>query len=163
MVRHAPLTILASESVESAAREMQCGNVGCLIVVDRRNHHTYPIGIITDRDIAVRACAQGLHPSRTLVSEVMSAPPVTVAESQDFATALETMRRFGVRRLPVVNSYGGLDGIVTMDDLVAEISRHLHTIAGAIEEEQSRARGGIAVQPEYDRAEPRPRIEVSRE
>jgi CBS domain-containing protein len=139
VARRSPLTISAAATLEAAARELKAGNVGCLVVVESRGAQRAVAGMITDRDIVVRACALGLSPSAAFVGQVMSAPAITVRPDEDLEMALEAMRRHGIRRLPVVDAYGELAGIVTLDDLLAEVSRHLATIAGAIESEQALA------------------------
>jgi CBS domain-containing protein len=139
VARRSPLTISAAATLEAAARELKAANVGCLVVVEVRGGQSTVAGIITDRDIVVRACASGASPSTARVGEAMTAPAITVGPDEDLEVALEAMRRNGIRRLPVVDAYGELAGIVTLDDLLAEVSRHLATIAGAIESEQARS------------------------
>jgi CBS domain-containing protein len=142
VARRSPLTIGATATLEAAARELKSGNVGCLIVVETRDGRRAPVGIITDRDIVVRACAIGASPATATVQQAMSAPAITVCVDQDAEVALEMMGRNGVRRLPVVDAYGELVGIVTLDDALADISRQLGTIARAIDSEQGRELAG---------------------
>jgi CBS domain-containing protein len=74
------------------------------------------VGIVTDRDITVRAVAEGRDAKTTPVSEVMSADPVTISAGADVAEAEKLMRERQVRRLPVVDN-NRLVGIIVMAQL----------------------------------------------
>lgn len=101
------------DSVQQAAQCMKDLDVGSLPVCDGRKL----LGMITDRDITIRASAAGLSPTATRVSEVMS--PELLWCSED-ASAEEVLRNMGdtqVRRLPVLNADKELVGIVSLGDL----------------------------------------------
>lgn len=104
------------ESARAAAQRMATRSVGTLIVVDQRRH---PIGILTDRDIALRVVGEGRELGATLISDVMTRDPRTVSELASIEDALALMRTHGVRRLPVVSPKGELVGVVTLDDILA--------------------------------------------
>ncbi|HLG13055.1 MAG TPA: CBS domain-containing protein [Blastocatellia bacterium] len=76
------------------------------------------IGIVTDRDIAVAAGTSNRRPSEIIVSEVMSKSVYDCSPEDDIHTALKTMRKDRVRRLPVIDRDGALRGIVSMNDIV---------------------------------------------
>jgi CBS domain-containing protein len=77
------------------------------------------VGMITDRDIAIRAVGQGLPPETT-VSEVMT-PQVTSCQlDDDLDTVLDEMGRQQIRRMPVLDAAGSLAGIVSLSDLILE-------------------------------------------
>jgi CBS domain-containing protein len=86
--------------------------VGCLPVVDRSSR---VIGIVTDRDLTRRVLALGLDPIRTRVDEVMSHPVITGCLEDHPSEVEATMRREGVRRLPVVGRDGRLVGLVVTE------------------------------------------------
>lgn len=111
-----PLTVDARATVESAAHVMRENDIGDVLVTE--NGHLR--GIVTDRDIVVRAVAAGRLPSTTAVAEICS-PNITVVEADEPPTrASEIMREHALRRLPVVDQ-GQLVGIVSIGDLaVAE-------------------------------------------
>jgi len=122
-------------SVAEAARLMRKYHVGDLVVVEE-GEERIPIGIVTDRDIVIEVIAVGLDPEAVTVMDIVTDEPTVVSEDTDFLDALSKMRRRGVRRLPIVNSNGGLEGIMTADDaidlvgeavadLVALVSREL--------------------------------------
>ncbi len=103
------------ESVLAIARRMHQRKVGTLVVVDSEQ---VPVGIITDRDIAVRIVSEGRDARTTRVSEVMTPRPTTAGEKTTIEFALSTMRSTGCRRLPVVDTSGKLVGVVTLDDIL---------------------------------------------
>jgi CBS domain-containing protein len=82
-------------------------------------------GVITDRDIVIRALADGLDPHDTTAGEMCTRPPVVAVES-DATTgrAVELMRRHAVRRLPVVERGGCPVGVVTLGDLARTQAPH---------------------------------------
>jgi len=109
------------ESALDAARRMRDRQVGTLVVVDEGR----PVGIVTDRDLAVRIVAAGLDPGTTRVSEVMTPSPTTVTEETEVATALGCMRTGRFRRVPVVGADGKLRGILALDDVLGVVATEL--------------------------------------
>ena len=105
----------SAEALRDAARTMREGDFGSMPVVDDGRL----VGVLTDRDIVVRAVAEGLDPAVARVGEVASRDPVTVAPEQDLDEAMELMARHRVRRLPVVAD-GRLVGVVSQADVALE-------------------------------------------
>jgi CBS domain-containing protein len=106
--------------------------VGAVIVVSDRHK---PLGIVTDRDLAVRVIAKRLDPEATRLEDVMSRDLVTARdESQDVATLMALK---GVRRVPLVAEDGRLTGIVTLDDLLAVHAHRLGCLSQALSHERS--------------------------
>jgi len=101
-----------------AARLMRQQHVGDLVVVDDPQHEGVPLGIVTDRDLAVEILGNGLDPATTRVGSLMRTPIVIADESEDSSQVIERMRKHGVRRVPVVNHDGQSVGIITLDDLL---------------------------------------------
>jgi CBS domain-containing protein len=115
----------SKEVARAAARRMATRCVGTLVVLDASKH---PVGILTDRDLAVRVLAEGLNPDTTPVADVMTRHPATVNEHSPIEDVLALMRSKSVRRMPVVDKQGRLVGLVSVDDvlaLLAEEFRHL--------------------------------------
>jgi CBS domain-containing protein len=106
-------TVLPDDNLEWAARRMRDRDVGSLPVWDGRRL----VGIITDRDITVRATAQGGAPWEMRVRTIMTPDPVCCYEDQDVRSAARLMEEHQVRRLPVLRRDGGLAGIVALADL----------------------------------------------
>jgi CBS domain-containing protein len=98
-----------------AARVMREADVGPVLVVDDGR----VAGILTDRDIVVRAIADGRDPQSTPVREACSADLVTLSPDQDIDDAARLMREHDVRRLPVVQD-GRPVGILALGDLAVE-------------------------------------------
>lgn len=127
-----------STGVVQAAQRMRDGHVGCLVVVDETGAGRLAVGILTDRDIVLEVVAKEVDPAGLTVEDVMSGGLVTALEQDSAMTLLQTMRRKGLRRLPVTTPEGVLVGIVTLDDLLAVTSEQLRAVALAIEAEQLR-------------------------
>jgi CBS domain-containing protein len=121
-----------NETAVDAARRMRERKVGTLVVVDDQRR---PMGLVTDRDIAMRVVAAGRDASRTPVTEIMTAMPTGILETMSIESALENMRSGRLRRLPVINGAGALVGIVTLDDILALISEEFSLIGGVIARE----------------------------
>jgi CBS domain-containing protein len=109
-----PRAVEPNTSVAEAARVMEVENVGSLPVVVEDGR---VIGIVTDRDLAIRVLAKGLDPERTTVGQVASKELVAVRADQDLDEALAAMAQAQVRRLPVVDEADQLVGVVAQADL----------------------------------------------
>lgn len=113
----------ANESVREAARRMLERNVGSLVVVDGDRR---PIGMLTDRDLALRVVATGRDPSSCSVEQVMTTMPRVFSEDLPIERALWLMRAWGVRRVPVVDGERRLAGVLALDDVVSLLAGELH-------------------------------------
>jgi CBS domain-containing protein len=111
----APKTVDAAAPVVDVARIMADADVGAVVVVDGGQ----VAGIVTDRDVTVRAVAKGRDPASTPVREVCSAELTTLALEGTVDDAVRLMREKAVRRLPVVEG-GRPVGIVSLGDLAVE-------------------------------------------
>ena len=109
--RSAELTL----SLAEAARLMKSEDVGSLPIVDEGRL----VAVLTDRDLVVRAVAEGVDPNATVTGDVASRDPVTVEPEQDLDEALLLMAQHQVRRLPVVDS-GRLVGVLAQADVATE-------------------------------------------
>ena len=108
-------TVSPSQPLRDAAKLMKSGDFGSIPVVEDGRL----IGVLTDRDIVVRAVAQGLDTTSAQVGEVISTGPVTIEPDQDLDEALVLMARHRVRRLPVVEQ-GTLVGVISQADIALE-------------------------------------------
>jgi CBS domain-containing protein len=117
------------ESIVTVAEKLRDEHVGCVVVTrDRR-----PVGILTDRDVAIRVVAEKRNPDRTIAGAVTTYGPFVVRADDSVDTAIALMREHGVRRLPIVDAEGLVAGIVTADDLMAVLGRSLAGLAGELE------------------------------
>jgi len=99
--------------LQEAARKMSEHNVTMLPVCEGRRI----VGLLTARDLTVRATAQGCDPRTSQVREVMMFPAICGRESQNVNEAADLMQKWQIRRLPVLNRRKHLVGIVSMRDL----------------------------------------------
>ena len=104
------------ETVQQAARMMGEADAGAVPV----GENDRLVGMITDRDLAVRVMAEGKDPARTKVREVMTPGTAYVFEDEDLGAVAESMRGRQVRRMPVLNRDKRLVGIVSLGDLARE-------------------------------------------
>lgn len=119
-----------AESVLQAAQRMFDRDVGTLVIVD---HDRRPVGLVTDRDIALRATATGRDPTTIRVAEIMTVDPQTVTEDTPIETALSLMRSAACRRLVVVDATGRLAGILSLDDVLGLLAEEFTTIGTLLE------------------------------
>jgi CBS domain-containing protein len=99
--------------LQDAARKMSAHNVSVLPVCEGRKI----VGLLTARDLTVRATAQGCDPRTSQVREVMTFPAICGREGQNVNDAADLMQRWQLRRLPVLNRQKHLVGIVSLSDL----------------------------------------------
>lgn len=103
------------ETVAEAAARMDREGVGTLIVTGEDDR---PVGILTDRDVALRCVGQGLDPHVTEVADLMTAPVRAVSEETPIEDALAFMASGGTRRLIVTDEEDRLVGVLSVDDVV---------------------------------------------
>jgi CBS domain-containing protein len=115
----APETVATSSTLAEAARKMREIDAGAMVVVDEKGKVS---GIVTDRDIAVRAVAEGKDPTQTKVQEVATTDLAILSPTDTVVEAVKLMREKAVRRLPVVED-GKAVGIVSIGDLAVERDR----------------------------------------
>jgi CBS domain-containing protein len=123
------------ETVQVAASRMNSRNVGTLFV---QNTNCEPIGIITDRDVAIRVVGEALDPAQTTVADVMTKAPDSVYEEAPIEAALFHMRSGPYRRLPVVDNDGKLVGVVSLDDILELICEEFAEIGQLLQKERPR-------------------------
>ena len=111
-----PCTIDAGKSVAYAAKMMREEDVGLAPIVEGDKL----IGMLTDRDIAIRVVAEGRNPDQVKVADVASKQVVTIDSQQDLEEALRIMAKHQVRRLAVVEEDGKLVGVVAQADVARE-------------------------------------------
>ncbi|OIJ68941.1 CBS domain-containing protein [Streptomyces mangrovisoli] len=117
-------------SLERAARVMREHDVGDVLVA----YDVDLFGVLTDRDIVVRGIAEGRDPHTTPVGSLCTRPPVVTVTPDDTTDhAVELMRQYAVRRLPVVEHGGAPVGVISLGDLATLHEEHtvLSDISGA--------------------------------
>ena len=120
------------DNVQQAARMMREADVGVLPVGEGDRL----IGMVSDRDIAMRVAAEGRDPARTKVRDVMSPDVRYVYEDEDLEHVAENMAEQQVRRLPVMNRHKRLIGIVSLGDIATGPRSHLagKALRGVVQE-----------------------------
>ena len=108
--------IPAAATLEQAAKQMKAHNVGILPVVDGEAI----VGVVTDRDIVLRAVSERLRPEMTRVQDVMTTVAISCYQDQDIAEASLVMEKNLVHRLVVLDRNEKLVGIVSLSDLAAK-------------------------------------------
>ena len=119
------LTQMMTENVETVgpditlkecAEKMKRRNVGILPVIEGKK----TIGVLTDRDITLRAVAEGADVNKTKARDVMTREPYFVYEDQTIDEACELMEKKKIRRLIVLNREGSLAGVLTLNDVTVK-------------------------------------------
>jgi CBS domain-containing protein len=118
--RKAPASIAGERPITEAAAFMDLLAVGALVVVEPDGR---PVGIVTDRDLVVRAMAHRLSPDAR-IDTVMSTDLVTLPPDADLRDAFRVFDEHAIRRLPLVAD-GRLVGMLTVDDLVIDLTADL--------------------------------------
>lgn len=107
--------------IEAVARMMvQCDCGAIPIVSDETG---LPLGLVTDRDIVVRAIARGSNPLEQTARDCMTTPAVTVSENQDLSDVVALLERRQIRRVMVVDETGALSGILALADVANHASK----------------------------------------
>jgi CBS domain-containing protein len=129
------------DTIDTAARKMADTGLGFLPICDGRMH---PIGVVTDRDLTVRALAQRLDAKNTTAAMVMSAPVLTCLATADIRDAEDLMAQQRKSRVVVIDAEGALVGVISLADLVERTSSHqaLRTLSAVLWREALGARGG---------------------
>lgn len=110
-----PCCITGDTTLRDAADRMRERSIGCLPVVD----DGFLIGMLTDRDIVIRAIAEGRDPRDTPARDAMSNKPSSIGEDRPIAEAAEMLKRRAVRRIVAVDSQGKPVGILSLSDMAA--------------------------------------------
>ena len=111
-----PVACLPTDMAVKAAGLMKSENVGSIPVIENEKNRVL-VGILTDRDLALKVVAEGLDPKSTKVESVMTNEVVTCHADDDVQKALDSMSENQVRRIPVVNKENKILGIIAQADV----------------------------------------------
>lgn len=109
-------TINTDATLQQAAQKMKAREIGCLPVCEGQE----VVGMITDRDIAIRACAEDKEPSTTLVQGIMTPEVFYCFEDDDIHEAAEIMEDKSIHRLLVLSTYNKPIGFVSLADFAVK-------------------------------------------
>ena len=129
LARSDVVTASRDESIENIASMMDDHSVGSVVIADGDE----PVGIVTDRDLTVEVIGAGESPDGVTAEDVMSSDLCTIEPDEGFYRATELMSEHGIRRLPVVDTSGQLEGIITIDDLNELLADEHQQLAGVVQ------------------------------
>ncbi|MCA9509550.1 MAG: CBS domain-containing protein [Myxococcota bacterium] len=121
-------------TIRELASRMDAEDTGCVVIVDEQHR---PIGIVTDRDIALRVLRRRRNADATLASDVMTEHPIRVRALTPIATALRRMNGEGVRRVPVIGDGGRLVGLFSIDAALRAIANEVGALASVAEAQRT--------------------------
>lgn len=111
-----PVFCLPEDTVDVAARIMRRERIGSIpVVTDERRREL--IGVISDRDLALKVVGESREAGRTTVYDVMTSAVIACRDEDDVLSAILTMEDHSLRRIPVVNLAGRLIGIISHEDV----------------------------------------------
>lgn len=134
------VVMTARHSVCDVAKTMRDLHVGDVVIVEQRGDAPVPVGIVTDRDLAIEVLAAGRDAAEVSVAQIMSTDLITAREDDDAMATLQRMRNAGVRRMPVVDAAGALVGIITVDDYINVFAEQMEDLVRLVSREQMRER-----------------------
>jgi CBS domain-containing protein len=117
-----PVCCLSNDTVVKAAELMKSENIGSVPVVENEQNHKL-VGIVTDRDLALKVVAKGLDAKSTKVEAVMTRKVVTCHAEDDLQKALDAMSEHQLRRIPVVDNDDKVVGIIAQADVATRANQ----------------------------------------
>lgn len=132
------VVIEQQDSITEAARIMREYHVGDVVIVRSEHGKKIPVGILTDRDIALEIVAKSGDPETVRAGDAMSYELTTVNEDDDLMHVIEIMRDKGIRRVPVVDLDEALVGIITVDDVLDLLSEIFIDIVHLVDRQRKR-------------------------
>jgi CBS domain-containing protein len=108
------------DTVSDVAKLMKREDIGPVLIVDNERARTL-VGIVTDRDLAIKVVAEGRDPQNTRVEEVMTRKLITCYADEDVENAMKSMAQYQLRRIPVVGENMKLVGIISQADVATRV------------------------------------------
>ena len=121
-----PVCCLPNDFVSATARVMRREDVGAVPVINDEQKKQL-IGIVTDRDLAIRVVAESRDPNHTLVQDVMTSTIVVCREREDLSSAIKAMEEHQIRRVPVIDDDGRVVGIISQADVATRLHERQQT------------------------------------
>ena len=116
------------ETAQAAAQRMREEGVGCLVVTDQNR----PVGVVTDRDLALKVLREDLDAGALALRDVMQSPVVTIAADASLDEGVKTLRKSALRRLVVVDDKKQPVGLFAADDLLRLVATELGDLGEAL-------------------------------
>ena len=121
-------TIEVDATIQAAAAKMAEQSIGFLLVYEKIRF----VGVVTDRDIALRTIREGLDPKQVPIKTITETEVVVINQGCPVRVGMRMMKKYGLRRMLVGDKKGEIQGLVTWDDLVGLVARELADVAGTI-------------------------------
>ncbi|MBS0421202.1 MAG: CBS domain-containing protein [Proteobacteria bacterium] len=134
------VTVSQHSMVSEVARMMAANHVGAVIVTENADDESPMVGLITDRDIVNAQLDQTKDLNSLSAEAVMTRKVLTLSPGDSLDGAIAHMRARNVRRAPIVSAGGVPVGMVSTDDLIAQMSFKLCSIAGIVAKQSQRER-----------------------
>jgi len=123
-----PICCLPNSTVSEAAELMQKEHIGSIPVIENQQSRKL-VGIVTDRDLALKIVADGLDAKSTKVEVVMTHKVITRRLNNDLQKALDSMAKYQLRRIPIVDKDNKILGIIAQADVATRVSHPRKTAA----------------------------------
>ena len=117
-----PVCCLPDDMVIKAAKLMKSGNIGPILVIENEQTQKL-VGIVTDRDLALKIVAEGRDAKSTKVETVMTRKVVTCRAEDDLQKALDAMSEHQLRRIPIVDNDNKILGIISQADVATRVDQ----------------------------------------
>lgn len=111
-----------TDTVDDVAKLMKKEDIGPVLIVEKGDQGKRLVGIVTDRDLAIKVVGEGRDPKKTKVKDVMTTKVVTCRADDDLKNAMDAMAQHQLRRIPVVDEYGMLVGIISQADVATRVN-----------------------------------------
>jgi CBS domain-containing protein len=121
-----PVCCLPNDMVVKAAKLMKSGNVGSVPVIDNETTRKL-VGIVTDRDLALKIVANGKDPKSTNVGSVMTAKVVCCQSEDDLQKAMDLMSKNQLRRIAIIDKDSRVVGIISQADVATRVDKPKRT------------------------------------
>jgi len=109
------------DRVSDVAQLMKNEDIGPVLIVDDSHDGKRLVGIVTDRDLAIKVVGEGRDPQNTRVEDVMTKKVITCRADDDVQNAMKAMAQYQLRRIPVVDDNNRLVGIISQADVATRV------------------------------------------
>ena len=131
MLRRPVHALEPDKTCQDAAMLMRDQNIGAVVVAKCG----VPLGIVTDRDLVLRVMAPEKRADQVALSEVMSGEPIFLGDARSLDQVIATMRERGIRRMPIVDENGQIEGFISWDDLIVVLAEQIGGLAEVVRKE----------------------------
>jgi CBS domain-containing protein len=128
-----PVTVSVAAPVSHAARLMCEEDIGAVVVTSAPFGQLLPVGMLTDRDIVCAQLDRAADLGELCIGDVMTADPLVLNEDAPIEQVIHLLRDRRVRRAPVTGESGELVGVISFDDLLAQLAGNLGSLAHLVE------------------------------